>query len=159
MVIILVKVDARTETQDISESVPKLGVHPAIDHGVVAAVAHGEPVTADPHHLDVSKCPDLIVGVSHQGDSVQGQPAEGVDNHNRDHHLHHLKSTYYENNFRNTIKINHLAFLYYRITDDIGMHVLLYTCITQNIILVFMQYLVLHGVLMPTTHIFLTSKD
>ena len=82
---------ARTRAQRVLEAVPEATVHPAIYHRVVAAVAHGEPVARDPHDLYVAVHPDLRVGVSHECDGVEGQPAQGVDDDHRDHHLDHLK--------------------------------------------------------------------
>ena len=89
--LVVLECDTRAEAEDVLEAVPELGVHPAIHHRVVTAVAHGKPVAGDPDHLDVAEVPDLLVSVAHQGDCVQGQPAEGVDDHHCDHHLYHLK--------------------------------------------------------------------
>lgn len=81
---------ARSAAQRVAKSVAEVAVHPAVDDGIVTTVAHRDPVAADPDRLNVLERPDFRVGVSDQGDAVQGQPAEGVYHHDHYHHLHHL---------------------------------------------------------------------
>jgi len=37
--------------------------------------------------------PDDVVNITDESDGVKRQPADGVDEHDRDHHLHHLSTS------------------------------------------------------------------
>lgn len=82
--------DARTKPEDVVESVAELWIHPAVDDGIVATAAHGQPVAADPDGLDVAEFPDVWMGVADQSDGVNRKPTDGVYHDDCYHHLHHL---------------------------------------------------------------------
>ena len=67
--------------------------HPPVDERVVGAGRHGQPVGRQPHVAHELVLPDVRVGVSQDGDEVDGQPARRVDPHHRHHHLDDLKHT------------------------------------------------------------------
>ena len=46
---------ARTPAERVAKTVAEFVVHPAVDDRVVTAVAHRQPVTGDPHRLNVAK--------------------------------------------------------------------------------------------------------
>ena len=91
-VFVFVVVNARQTTKDVCEASSKARVHPAVHHGIVAAVTHGQPVARDPHSLDVLVRVDGRVSVTDERDAVKRQPAQCVYDHHCYHHLHHLKS-------------------------------------------------------------------
>jgi len=45
--------DAREPAEESAETGTKFIVHPAVDERIVAAVAHGQPVTQNPHCLNM----------------------------------------------------------------------------------------------------------
>ena len=69
-----------------THQVPKLGPEhrtaEAVDEGVAAAVAHGEPVGDQEDQVDVLELVDD--GLDHAGQEVDlvGQPAQAEDDHN-----------------------------------------------------------------------------
>lgn len=76
---------------NLEESLSELGVHPAVDDGVVGSVTHGEPVADEPDVDNVLVLPDPLVLVSGDNEDVEGKPAKAEDGHHCYHHLHHLK--------------------------------------------------------------------
>lgn len=47
--------DARTAPERVPEAVAEFVIHPAVNDGVIAAVAHRQPVASDPDRLDVAE--------------------------------------------------------------------------------------------------------
>ena len=66
------------------------GAAEAVDEGVVAAVAHGQPVGDQEDEVDVLVLIDLRPGHAGQEVEVVGQPAEGEDQNHQDQHLDDL---------------------------------------------------------------------
>ena len=82
---------AATATKSADVAAPEVGTHPKVDERIVATVAHGEPVGSYPDDLDVFELPDVGQRVADERDDVQWQPAQSVDDDDRNHHLHHLR--------------------------------------------------------------------
>ncbi|GFU25090.1 hypothetical protein NPIL_393801 [Nephila pilipes] len=76
---------------DLEEAVSELRVHPAVDNRVVGGVAHGQPMTDEPHVHDVLVLPDPLVLVPYYYEDVQGQPAQAEHCDDGYHHFHHLR--------------------------------------------------------------------
>ena len=76
--------------EEVTEVVSEDGAAEAVDEGVVAAVAHGQPVGDQEDEVDVFVLVDL--GPTHAGYEVEvvGQPAEGEDDHHQDQHLNNF---------------------------------------------------------------------
>ena len=91
VVLFSIEPDKGTHSEHVAEPVAKPGIHPAVDHGIVAGIAHGQPVAGYPDHVDVLELEDDGGCVTQESDGVQGQPAHGVYNYHCDHHLHHLE--------------------------------------------------------------------
>ncbi|GIY37591.1 uncharacterized protein CDAR_285781 [Caerostris darwini] len=70
--------------------------HEAVDDGVGEAVGHRDPVAGEEgggevRELRVCLRHHLVgVEVDEQVEDVDGQPANGEQDHHREHHLHHL---------------------------------------------------------------------
>lgn len=78
-------------TEHRPEAVPEFGIHPAVDEGVVHAVAHGQPVTSHPDVVHALRVVDGRVYVPRHVDDVQRKPTRGVNHHHHDHHPDYLK--------------------------------------------------------------------
>ena len=88
---------AGTATEGELEAAAKTPIHPAVDDGVVAAVAHGKPVARDPDGLDELERVNAWVRLAEQCDGVERKPAQTVDDHHCNCHLHQLqRKTNYE---------------------------------------------------------------
>ena len=61
-----------------------------VDEGVVAGVAHCEPVEAEEHDVYVSPLVDGRVSGGGKEVSLPGRPAEREDHHHHQHHLQHF---------------------------------------------------------------------
>ena len=73
-------------TQVVSED----GAAEAVDEGVVAAVAHGQPVREEEDEVDVVVVVDVRSPDTDNEVEVVGEPADGEDHHHQDQHLDDL---------------------------------------------------------------------
>ena len=87
----VVERDAGTATEGQFEAAPETTVHPAVHDRVVAAVAHGKPVARDPDGLDELERVNAWVRLAEQCDGVERKPAQTVDDHHCNCHLHQLQ--------------------------------------------------------------------
>lgn len=62
----------------------------AIDEGIVAAVAHREPVAAEPDYVDIAIRVDVHPGHLEDVVRLQGQPADAEQDHDNHQHLDDL---------------------------------------------------------------------
>jgi len=67
------------------------GVHPAVHDWVVHGVTHSEPVDDKVDVLDVAIAHDPRLKVLHDEVGVLRQPADGENDDDGHHHLHHLR--------------------------------------------------------------------
>ena len=73
--------------EEVTEVVSEDGAAEAVDEGVVAAVAHGQPVGDEEDEVDVFEFVDLWPAHTDYEVEVVGQPAEREDHHHQDQHL------------------------------------------------------------------------
>lgn len=86
------------------------GIHPAVDDWIVHGVGHGQPVGAQENLLDVSPLVDLLKMPRNDEVNVVGQPANGKDGHDDDHHFDDLSSKKHKEKVNNHQRTRPLAY-------------------------------------------------